>query len=168
MQDFSLSAIALLAAAVLLAGCVSGPPPVAEQLDAGDRALLADTAQATLEHGKLGESANWQNPATGHRGTVTPLRTIEAADEPPCRDYQLTATVADNTAIGYDTACRRADGVWVSKYYSDPVDALRNGYPDRWRRDPYYDDMWCRWPPRSYDPWCRPRTGVTFGVGTRF
>lgn len=158
-----------LLAALVLAGCASGPPPVADRLDPGDLALMQQTAQAALEAGKLGVGANWENPATGHRGTITPVRTTEEAGEVPCRDYQITATAGTDTAIGYDTACRRADGVWVSEYSGDLADALRQRdarYRSARYRDPYYDDPWCRWPHSPYnDPWCRPRSGVTFGIG---
>ena len=161
--------IAVLLIALSLGGCASGPPPAADRLDADDAILMAETAQSALENGKLGESANWVGSQSGHRGTVTPIRTIEQAGETPCRDYQLTATVGDDTAIGYDTACRRADGVWVSRYFADLLDVLRYGGPQRWRRDPFHNDPWCRWPHRyGYDPWCRARDGLSIGVGTSF
>ena len=167
MHDNRFRVSLALLAATALAACASGPPPVADRLDPGDIALMQQTAQSALEAGKLGVSVNWENPATGHRGTITPVRTIEEAGAAPCRDYQVTATAGADTAIGYDTACRQAGGVWVSEFSSDPADALRRA--ERRRRDPYYDDPWCRWPHSPYnDPWCRSRSGVTFGVGARF
>jgi surface antigen len=164
------AATALLVSLLAIAGCASGPPPVPERLDGVDLATMQTTIQAALESGRLGQSANWENPANGHRGTVTPIRTVESTGEAPCRDYQLTATVEAATVIGYDTACRRADGVWVSRRFDDPADALR--YSTRQRassyNDPYYNDPFCNGSRRPYDPWCQPRSGVSIGVGTRF
>lgn len=168
--------IVLLSLAGLLCGCAALPPPVADRLDPGDIAAIRAATQTALETAKLGEGVAWANAQSGHRGTVTPLRTVETAGEPPCRDYQITAAAGDETALGYETACRRANGVWVNEHWDDPADVLRASarkardarYDDRWPYDPWYDDPWRRWPYR--DPWCRwpRRSGVSIGVGTGF
>ena len=149
-----------------LAGCASDRPSVPASLDAGDIQAIRTTRQAVLENNRIGESTNWTNPATGHLGTVTPLRTYErSADEPPCRDYQLTASVDGETEIGYATACRRSDGVWVSERWDDPADILAAARRDR--LDSLHRDPRCDWPHRyPRDPWCRgSRSGVSVGVG---
>lgn len=165
---------ATLLALLALAACTSGPPPVWQRLTDADAAIMADTVQRALETAKLGEGVNWANAASGHRGTVTPVRTTEAAGDAPCRTYQLTATADGDTAIGYDTACRDAAGAWLSETSAseagdDPRNVLRAA--ERRIYDRYYDDWRCRHPyrPGAYDPWCGwPRSGVTFGVGTGF
>lgn len=165
---FRAMALAWLLAAGL-AGCASGPPPVRERLSDGDVAMMQATIRSALETAQTGAGVNWQNPQTGHRGTVTPVRTVEKDGEAPCRDYQITATAGDDTEIGYDRACRNAAGAWVSDIGEDPRDILL--VTQRRRQDAYYDSWRCRWPSRTgyYDPWCRsPRSGVTIGVGTSF
>lgn len=165
------AAAAVTLAALTVAGCTAGPPSVPERLDAADQRLMEETAQRALESNRVGESANWASGTTGHVGTVTPIETFER-NAVPCREFQMTATVGGKTAIGYDTACRRADGVWVSRNFDSLVAALQ--YADRHRGsyhprdryyDPFYDDPWCG--PRGYrsGPYCRPRSGLSFGVG---
>lgn len=130
---------------------------------------MQQTAQQALEQNKVGQSSNWTNSANGHLGTVTPIETFES-DPKPCRRYQITASVEGRTAIGYDTACRRADGVWVSSNFDSLIDALEYAQyrRDRYDRYPYYDDPWCDRPGRWHSPYCGPRSGLSVGVGTRF
>jgi surface antigen len=80
-----------------------------------DHAQMNAAVQAALETRQTGESGNWANPASGHRGTVTPTRTWVADDGRDCRDYQQTVTVGDVTRVGYGSACRAANGVWVDR-----------------------------------------------------
>jgi len=138
--------LAVLALAAALAGCANGYVSVSDRLDASDLALAASATQGALENNKVGESANWHNPANGHLGTVTPTRTMNTAAGLPCRDLQLTATVEGRTIFAYDTACRGADGAWRSKNYATLAQAIRDGDSSAYGR-PY--------PPHYYDPWCR-------------
>jgi len=168
---------ATLAVTALLAfaGCTS-VPDVIDRLDVAELRLMAETVQAALESNRVGAATNWVNPATGHLGTVTPVYTFAGDNGTPCRDYQITATADGDTAVGYDTACRRADGAWESRHYDSLSDVLRYGGNGRYAPPypPWYDDPWCRWPQYLHDPWCRwpyhapryrPRSGVSFGLG---
>jgi surface antigen len=156
-------------ACVLLLGCAGTSVNVADRLDAADLSLIAATTQQALEKNKVGQSANWTNPANGHLGTVTPTRTLTADSGAPCRNFQQTATVEGHTILAFDRACRDAAGNWFSTRYVTLSQAIREGDSDyAYARRPYaydYDDPWCRWHWR--DPFCHPGYGGSFGFGYR-
>lgn len=156
-----------------LGGC-AGDPDSARRLEASDIKLIVEATQQALEINKVGESSNWNNPANGHLGTVTPTRTYENEHRRPCRDFQQTATIDGRTRFAFDSACRTADGPWYSLHHDSLAEAIGHGnaltrpydpFNDRYYRDPYYDP-WCRFPYR--DRWCGPRSGFSLGVGSRF
>lgn len=164
--------VGVVAACAMLAGCAS-TPTVGELLDNTDLALIAATTQQALEKNKVGVSANWNNPANGHLGTVTPTRTFTSSSGEPCRNFQQTATVAGRTVLAFDTACRDPKGQWISTHYASLTDAIRLGSSDyAYARRPYgyhddfYDDPWCRW--HWNDPFCGPYYGSSFGFGLRY
>ena len=84
-----------------------------DSLSGADTAQMNSAIQAALEFKKTGESDNWANAASTHRGTVTPTRTWRSDDGRDCRDYQQTVTVGEVTRVGYGSACRAGNGVWV-------------------------------------------------------
>lgn len=161
-------AVAVLACAAL-ASCAGTTVSVADRLDAGDLSLIAATTQEALEKNKVGQSANWTNPANGHLGTVTPTRTFTADSGAPCRNFQQTATVEGQTILAFDRACRDPAGTWFSTRHVTLTQAIREGDSDyAYARRPYpydYDDPWCRWHWR--DPFCHPGYGSSFGFGYR-
>ena len=155
-------------------GACAGDIDSSPGLDNADLIIIASATQHALEVGKVDESANWNNPANGHLGTITPTRTFERHGKQPCRDFQQTATIDGRTRFAFDTACRKADGAWHSDNNPSLSDAIRHGgtqirpydpYHDRFHRDPF-NDPWCRFPYR--DRWCGPRSGFSLGVGSRF
>lgn len=137
-------AIAGVFVGAVLAGCAIDTTSLGDVLDAADRQQIANTTQHALENNKTGESSNWTNPASGHRGTVTPTRTYTARSGANCRELQQTVAIDARTTIAYDTACRRADGVWYSVNYDSLVAAAagarpyRAGYDDWSPGYPYY------------------------------
>ncbi len=82
-----------------------------------DRAVMAEATQTGLEDKATGEGLNWTNPKSGHRGTVTPLRTFED-DGRPCREYQQTVTIEGTTLTAVGTACRDDDGEWTTTEFT--------------------------------------------------
>jgi surface antigen len=84
---------------------------VGRSLDRADRMHMARTTQSTLEHAPSGRTSRWQNPDTGHRGTVTPTRTYQRAGR-YCREYQQTVIIGRQAERAYGTACRQPDGSW--------------------------------------------------------
>lgn len=104
----------LLAVAILLAGCttISRDPQLYAALSEGDVRMAASTMQATLETAPDGVAHAWSNPATGHGGSVTALRTFIASDGRFCRAYRETLSVGDIEGSFLHTACRTADAGW--------------------------------------------------------
>jgi hypothetical protein len=89
-----------------------GAEPAYPGLDDGDLALLAATLQKTLETVPSGERREWQNPESGRRGTIRPLRTYRNAGGFYCRDFEeryAAATPVDRIRV----ACRDSDGRWL-------------------------------------------------------
>jgi surface antigen len=83
-----------------------------KSLDRADQAHHERAYHSAMETHRSGQSSNWQNPDSGHYGTVTPTRTYQQPDGTPCREFQQTITVGGRTEQGYGTACRQADGSW--------------------------------------------------------
>lgn len=130
-------ALAVLAGALFLAGCAGGTATLGDKLDTADRRLIAETTQAALEQEKIGTSRNWDNPATGHRGSVTPFRTYQDRAGRDCREFQQTIAVDGETTVVRDAACRGASGAWQSVNYDSLASAAVGAWPNR--RDDRYD-----------------------------
>jgi surface antigen len=95
---------------VLLGGLLGGA--VGNALDQRDREYANRTTHQSLETSRTGTTSTWQNPDSGHSGSVTPTRTYEAANGQYCREFQQTVTVGGQTEQAYGTACRQPDGSW--------------------------------------------------------
>ena len=61
-----------------------------------------------------GGSVTWQNPASGSRGSITPLRTFRTANGRWCREYRQELNSAAQSEQQIGMACREADG-WQLK-----------------------------------------------------
>ncbi len=102
--------LAATAAGVLLGAWVGNE--VGRSLDRADRLAMAHTTQTALETGPSNESVVWNNPDTGHRGTVTPQPAYQTPQGQYCRECQQTVTIGGRTEQAYGTACRQPDGTW--------------------------------------------------------
>jgi len=85
---------------------------IGKSLDRADHAALQQTTQSTLETSPTGHTGTWQNPDSGHSGTVTPVKTYQTDAGQYCREFQQTVTVGGQTQQAYGTACRQPDGSW--------------------------------------------------------
>jgi surface antigen len=81
-------------------------------LDQRDKRLAGEAAQRALETAPSGAAVAWQNPDTGHSGTVVPVKTYQADSGTYCREYQNTMTINGKKENSYGTACRQPDGSW--------------------------------------------------------
>ena len=80
-----------------------------------DLAYAKAAAAEVLARGDKDASASWENPATGARGTVTPLASAYAQDGFTCRDF-LASHVRDGTESWFQgEACRLHKGRWDVK-----------------------------------------------------
>jgi surface antigen len=85
---------------------------VGRSLDRADRAQVGQAHYQALEFAPAGSPIAWQNPDSGHYGSVTPIRTYEATAGEYCREFQQQAAVGGQIEEVYGTACRRPDGRW--------------------------------------------------------
>jgi surface antigen len=85
---------------------------IGRRLSEGDQERLTRTTQDTLENNRTGQSSTWENPDTGHRGTVTPTETYQTEQGRYCREFQQTIYVGGEPEQAYGTACRQPDGSW--------------------------------------------------------
>jgi surface antigen len=74
--------------------------------------MAARNAQHTFETARTGQTTTWQNPDSGHSGSVTPTRTYQAPSGEYCREYQQEIVIGGEKHQSYGTACRQPDGSW--------------------------------------------------------
>lgn len=99
---------------ILLAGCTATgrDPAVYQSLSEEDVRSAAATVQAALEQAPDGVSRVWRNPQTGHRGSVTPIRTFIGSDGRFCREYREVLDLREAKGSFLHTACRDQEAGW--------------------------------------------------------
>ncbi|HCX67115.1 RT0821/Lpp0805 family surface protein [Parvibaculum sp.] len=96
-------------AGVLLGAFLGGE--IGKSLDRADRQYMSQTTYNTLENGRSGQPVRWQNPDSGHYGTVTPQPAYQQGNY-NCREYTQTVYIDGRSEQAHGTACRQADGSW--------------------------------------------------------
>lgn len=85
---------------------------IGQSLDRADQAAISragDRAQTA----PIGQTIAWDNPDTGHHGTITPTREGRHTQTGEyCREFRQTVSVGGKTEEAYGTACRQPDGSW--------------------------------------------------------
>ncbi len=84
---------------------------IGRSMDQVDR-MKANQAINTAHSAPVGETITWNNPDSGHSGTVTPIRDGTSSSGSYCREFQQTVTIGGQTEQAYGTACRQPDGSW--------------------------------------------------------
>ena len=102
--------MAAVGVGVLLGALAGGE--IGKSLDRADRLMMKQTTQRALERQPSGSVSAWQNPDSGHSGTVTPRPAFQNTAGQYCREYQQTVTVGGQSQDAYGTACRQPDGTW--------------------------------------------------------
>ncbi|GAB4178792.1 MAG: RT0821/Lpp0805 family surface protein [Thalassobaculales bacterium] len=100
--------------AATAAGAVLGAflgSEVGRGLDEVDK-MRAQQAYTRAQTAPIGQPISWNNPNTGHSGSVVATRDGTRADGAYCREFQQTVTVGGKTENAYGTACRQPDGSW--------------------------------------------------------
>ena len=82
------------------------------ELMEGDLVYARAAAAEVLTRGGKDASAPWENPATGARGTVTPIATAYTQDGVTCRDFLASYVRAEAQAWLQGEACRMTAGRW--------------------------------------------------------
>ncbi len=96
-------------AGVLIGGLIGSE--IGRTMDEQDE-MQANQAVTEAHQAPLGETIVWNNPDSGHSGTVTPVRDGSTSSGLYCREFQQTITVSGRTETAYGTACRQPDGTW--------------------------------------------------------
>lgn len=102
--------VASIAAGTLLGAMIGSS--IGQTLDNMDRLYHEQAAQRALETARSGTAVSWNNPDSGHTGSVTPLNVIQRPDGEYCREYSQTISVGGKSEDAYGTACRQPDGSW--------------------------------------------------------
>src|SRR3546814_9409514 len=118
----------LVAVAVgTMAGAMVGSE-VGKSLDKADQTAMAG-AEQRAHSAPVGETIRWNNPDSGHYGTVTPVRDgYNQNSGAYCREYQPTVTVGGKQEPAYGPASQPPPGSWKS------VDSAGSGRTFAWLR----------------------------------
>lgn len=93
----------------------SAPATRPTGLQASDRSFAEKSRQSALENSVSGKSVVWKNPASGARGSVTPLKTWKNEDGVYCRAYTESIRPASGQSIQRrGVACRSSNAIWKS------------------------------------------------------
>jgi surface antigen len=93
-----------------LAGAAIGSN-VGKKMDQVDRMRMREAEQRAYA-APLNETIIWNNPNTGNRGTIRPIRDGRTQDGQYCREFQSEITVGGQREQGYGRACQQQDGSW--------------------------------------------------------
>jgi surface antigen len=102
--------LAAAAAGTLLGGLLGSE--VGKSMDRTDKLYASSAEYHALEYAPSGTETTWQNPDSGHSGTITPTHTYESTSGEYCREFQQQAAIGGQVQEVYGTACRQPDGQW--------------------------------------------------------
>ncbi len=85
---------------------------IGQSLDQADMAYHQQAFERAYS-APLNQPINWNNPQSGHSGSVTPIREgRQASSGGLCRQYKQTIVVDGQAETAYGTACQNPDGTW--------------------------------------------------------
>jgi len=108
----------ILSACSASVASIESPPDLTRleneaRVTASDRAIADQNVQSALEKSVSGTPVSWNNPSTGARGTVTPVRTWKTANGTYCRSYRERIRLATGKTVSNEgVACRTSNAVW--------------------------------------------------------
>ena len=82
-----------------------------QSLDRADEGY-AQQAASQAYSAPIGSTIQWNNPESGNRGTITPIRDGRDSSGAYCREYQQTVYVSGRAQQASGTACQQPDGSW--------------------------------------------------------
>jgi len=77
-----------------------------------DLALTRAAVNEVLGRGRKDASVPWENPASGARGTVTPIASAYTIDQAQCRDFLASYVKGGKESWLRGEACRQDGGHW--------------------------------------------------------
>lgn len=94
---------------VLIGGLMGSE--VGRSMDELDR-MKANQAVVKAQSAPLGENITWNNPKSGHGGSITPTRDGYSDTGEYCREFYQTVNIDGKTQDAYGVACQQPDGTW--------------------------------------------------------
>jgi surface antigen len=82
----------------------------------GDLALARAAVSEVLSKGAKDSAVPWENPATGGRGTITPVASAYSQDGFTCHDFLASFVRNGNESWMHGEACRRSQGKWEVRH----------------------------------------------------
>ena len=101
---------AVIIGSALAGGLLGGY--IGNRLDKRDKQMAAEAAQRAFDANPTGQPSVWNNPDSGHSGSITPTKTYQLANGQYCRMYTQTINIGNEPQQTYGTACRQPDGSW--------------------------------------------------------
>jgi surface antigen len=86
---------------------------IGQSLDEADK-MYHEKAVEKAYAAPLNQTIDWNNPQSGHSGSVTPVREgRQASTGNLCRQYKQTIVIDGKTETANGTACQNSDGTWT-------------------------------------------------------
>jgi surface antigen len=82
----------------------------------GDLALARAAVSEVLSNGATDTAVPWENPATGARGTITPIASAYSQDGFTCHDFLASFVRNGSESWMHGEACRRSQGKWEVRH----------------------------------------------------
>lgn len=80
-----------------------------------DEVAMKGAFSHVLEKKVSGTTIHWENPDSGNRGSVTPVRTYQAKSGQYCREFEEVRATGGISKTEYGIACRAEDGTWKTR-----------------------------------------------------
>jgi len=80
-------------------------------MDEADR-VKNQQAERRAFTAQVGQQVTWNNPESGHSGTIIPVREEYSASGAYCRDFKQSVAINGQQKQGNDHACQQPDGSW--------------------------------------------------------
>ena len=80
--------------------------------DDSDGAYIRRALNFALETTRSGTETTWENPSTGHHGTVVPSPAFKTSTGQVCRGFERTQIIGTTVTKYKGTACREPNGSW--------------------------------------------------------
>lgn len=86
---------------------------IGKSLDQADMAYHQQAVEKAYG-APLNQTISWNNPESGHSGSVTPVREgRQASTNNLCRQYKQTIVIDGKAETAIGTACQNSDGTWT-------------------------------------------------------
>lgn len=94
----------------VLLGALAGSE-IGKSLDRADMQYHSQ-AYSNAYSAPMNETISWNNPQSGHRGTVTPIQEGRSSAGYTCRKFKEAIFIDGEAQTAVGTACQQPDGTW--------------------------------------------------------